>query len=95
MSDETKIKYTVFMKGFERLVDEDGLLLNSVGSRIFCLKCCIAHKLDNNKEEDQPQLIKLGAYFKEYEERVSVKCGCCGRVVVDDFEKLKSKELII
>ena len=85
-------KYRLCLNGREFLMSEDGYLLDENANHVFCAECCDEKMYANGEEA---QLIRMGALFKEYEERVSVKCSCCGRILIDDFEKLKRKELII
>ena len=95
MSDENviKIKYRFFAHGREFMISEDGHLLDSHGGHVICGNCIMNENL--NPDEGSDKLIKFGAYYKEDEEGYSVKCQHCGDVLVDDFEKLKRKELII
>lgn len=101
MSDENKIevKYGMYINGTKFYVSKDGLLLNEFGVTVLCIKCVNENGLSIYDDEDQ--LLKMGAYFKEYEER-AVQCQCCGRIEIDnhliherDLERLTRKKLII
>ncbi|WP_405289789.1 hypothetical protein [Methanobrevibacter sp.] len=101
MSDENKIevKYGMYINGMKWYVSKEGLLLNEFGGTVFCMNCVNENGLNTHVDEDQ--LLKMGAYFKEYEER-AVQCQCCGRIEIDnhliherDLERLTRKKLII
>ena len=92
MSEKTTIKSSILLGKTVYQIDENGYVLTPSGGVLFCGAC--TEKYNLKPGEDAEKLLRIGAHLVKNDE-FSVKYPHCGRVAIDEFEKLRRIKLDI